>query len=567
VILEAAPGREEEVARELISAGAAPEASYGSLLQASVPVPALREIASLPGVRLVRRPHEPLPAALSEGVGRIGAGLWHAAGYRGGGRRVGILDVGFEGYGSLVGAELPRCLEARSFRSDGDITGGGEPHGTAVAETVADVAPGACLYLANFSTEVELALAVVWLASRGVEVVNFSIVFLNTAGPGDGTGVIADVIAGAAARGILWVGSAGNFADKHWLGRFGDPDGDDVHNFGSTDETQTISATAGERIVVGLRWDDPWGASSNDYDLFLIDRTLTTVLDASVGLQTGTQDPVEVVGIVAPYTGSYHVVVARYCAGSRCPASVELDLMTSRHRLQYQVSERSLGIGPDSTDCLAVGATDVRTDVLEPYSSRGPTTDGRAKPDLTGPAGTSNSIYGAFRGTSASAPHVAGAAALALDAYPYAGWRDLRGFLESRAADMGAPGKDDLYGSGLLSLEAAPAFALASPGDGDTLACGPGAPPQTVTWSHERFDRFKVFVSADPGFPRRGSISSGEKPLRLAAWTVPARVWGEFCRRAGPRAYIRVRGIDRELSKGEPERAGVTETVEVGIEP
>ena len=54
--------------------------------------------------------------------------------------------------------------------------------------------------------------------------------------------------------------------------------------------------------------------------------------------------------------------------------------------------------------------------MIEVFSSQGPTADGRTKPDLAAPDGVSTVSYGnrglAFFGTSASAPHAAGAIAL-----------------------------------------------------------------------------------------------------------------------------------------------------------
>jgi subtilase-type serine protease len=60
--------------------------------------------------------------------------------------------------------------------------------------------------------------------------------------------------------------------------------------------------------------------------------------------------------------------------------------------------------------------------------------------------------YGPFYGTSAAAPHVAGAAALILSMYPNLRTDELRHILESKAIDMGAAGKDNLYGWGRLDL-------------------------------------------------------------------------------------------------------------------
>ena len=60
------------------------------------------------------------------------------------------MDFGFEGYEDLLGTELPEKVTVKSFRGDGDITGGGEIHGTGCAEIVHDVAPDAELYLVNY---------------------------------------------------------------------------------------------------------------------------------------------------------------------------------------------------------------------------------------------------------------------------------------------------------------------------------------------------------------------------------------------------------------------------------
>src|SRR5690606_33373972 len=68
---------------------------------------------------------------------------------------------------------------------------------------------------------------------------------------------------------------------------------------------------------------------------------------------------------------------------------------------------------------LAVGAVDVQTQVLNSSSGRGPTTDGRTKPDILAPTNTraasttSNTALQVFGGTSGATPYASGAAALA----------------------------------------------------------------------------------------------------------------------------------------------------------
>jgi len=90
----------------------------------------------------------------------------------------------------------------------------------------------------------------------------------------------------------------------------------------------------------------------------------------------------------------------------------------------------------------------------EPFSSRGPTNDGRIKPDLTGPDGTTSLTYGTRGGygTSFSSPTVAGAAALILAHDPTLTPDELEDALRFSARDVGAQGNDNTYGSGLLEL-------------------------------------------------------------------------------------------------------------------
>jgi serine protease AprX len=98
---------------------------------------------------------------------------------------------------------------------------------------------------------------------------------------------------------------------------------------------------------------------------------------------------------------------------------------------------------------------------LASFSSRGPTVDGRVKPDISGPgisvraaqAGTTSG-YVTESGTSMATPYVAGAAVLAREVSPSATPAQIRSVLTSTALDVGAAGQDNEYGAGFVDVRA-----------------------------------------------------------------------------------------------------------------
>jgi PGF-pre-PGF domain-containing protein len=113
----------------------------------------------------------------------------------------------------------------------------------------------------------------------------------------------------------------------------------------------------------------------------------------------------------------------------------------------------------DEFNATTVGSTD-SSDTIAPSSSRGPVTlmgDTYIKPDLTAPGVNieSTSYHGGYyikSGTSMATPHVSGAAALILQAYPDMSPLEVRQLLEDTAVDLGTAGKDNTYGSGRIDV-------------------------------------------------------------------------------------------------------------------
>ncbi|NIM58882.1 MAG: S8 family serine peptidase [Candidatus Aminicenantes bacterium] len=453
--------------RQVEAFGGRVETTHRRLLQSVVPLYALQEVADLSSVKYLRLPRKAIPFVISEGVEKTDADEWQTIiSYRSTENvKVCILDLGFQGHEALLGTELPSSVVTKSFRADGDLYT--TAHGTACAEIVHDMAPDAELWLVNFGTDVEYHNAVNWIINQGmddedqkVDIISCSVGWLNS-GAGDGTGLICADVKNAYDNDIIWVSAAGNEAERHWEGAFRDPDSDDWCNFEepaqAEDEWFTFYAVAGTTYQVALNWDD-WGtwmgsdysySEGNDYDLFLYDSG-GLIIASSNNDQTAGAKPEEVIIDTALSSGWRHIRIYKWYA----PRDCKLELFFwGGSDLEYSEPAGSLAIPADSPFAIAVGATDWSDDSYHSYSSRGPTEDGRIKPDLVAPSGVSSATYGdlGFSGTSASAPHVAGAFALLMGKLPYTA-EEIRSIIEARALDLGSNGKDNIFGLGRLKL-------------------------------------------------------------------------------------------------------------------
>jgi subtilisin family serine protease len=390
----------------------------------------------------------------SEGAAVIGVNQWQGIRFRAptDGLRVGVIDLGFKGYEGLRGSELPPedRLITRSFRDDGDLEGDDE-HGAAVAEIIHDIEDSATIYLAAVETVGDINEAITYFIDNRVDVINMSLGCVGC-GPGDGQGDAIDVVERAPANDIPFVTSAGNEADRHWIGTFADADGDGLHDFVPGDESNTFSGEAGDEVIIVMNWDfDNWFVSAQDLDLLLLDAQ-GNVIDQSRSRQAGLagQEAVEEIVITLPFDGIFHVVVQRI----QTSAPQEFELFVEASDLEYVVAERSLTVPADGVRIIAVGAARFSNDVPEGFSSQGPTKDGRMKPEMAAPDGVSTASFGpmGFFGTSAASPHVVGAVALLRGRLGLLSGTDAFQVLTPRLFDLPPNGPDNISGGGRLSL-------------------------------------------------------------------------------------------------------------------
>ena len=393
----------------------------GNRIVAEIYTKEILDIVDLPFVSYM---DTPLKAQLfpdvtvSKGVKCINADKQHSLGTTGKGVKVAIVDFGFAGYEDLLGTELPENVTVMSFRADGDITGGGEIHGTACAEIVHDVAPDAELYLVNYDGySYQLEGVVNYSILEEVDIVSHSAG--STTGLFDGDDYPCTIIDDAVFRhGLIWINAAGNSAQRHWEGIFNDADSNGYHEFElpcDGELGQTFCADKGDFVVLHLSWNDTWSCATQDYDFYIVDSSGSEVVAASENPQNGSfgHIPVEGVGFLAPYTDCFYIVIANYNATK----PVHFELYSWYHDLDCNVEASSLCVEATALGSIAAGAVDCEDcSTLEPYSSRGPTNDGRLKPDYVGPDCVSTCAYSPypFCGTSAATPHVAGAFALQL---------------------------------------------------------------------------------------------------------------------------------------------------------
>ncbi|MBO0719866.1 MAG: S8 family serine peptidase [Blastocatellia bacterium] len=410
-------------------------------------------------------------------------------GVNGAGVKIGVLSTGISNLAqSIATGDLPPDITVLPGQ-EGPLDG----EGTAILEIIHDLAPGAKLYFATAFNGVDsFADNIRALRAAGCDILIDDLLY-GTESPFHDD-VVSKAVEEVIADGALYFSSAGNDGNFNdgtsscWEGDFMDSGitlpsfpGGTLHDFGDGVISNRVESTG--TFILGLWWSDPLGASDNDYDLFIMDNSLTTVLDASTNVQDGEGDPFEAT-IPGAFAGERILIFKHDTAQKR---ALHLDNFGG----QLGIATPGETHGHNSVvGAFGVGAIDVAlanggpfrggpTNPVEVYSSDGyrrvfyksdgtPITPGnllfssnggevRKKPDLTAADGVSTSVPGftSFFGTSASAPHAAAIAALLKSAKPKAPPAQIRDALTKTALDIEAPNFDRDSGAGIIDAFAA----------------------------------------------------------------------------------------------------------------
>ena len=458
------PSNVDGVVNFLENNGGDPRNVGEDYIEAYVPVTLLAELSGQSGVTRVQEIIPPVPSYgnyVSQGVETHLSEAWNQAGYSGQGVKVGVIDLGFYRLLEMSGAELPADIQGMCYTgvgefsndlSDCDVVDEVSPrtppqcieaaqrrapensvHGTAVSESVIDIAPDVSLYVANPYSRGDMQDVVEWMASEGVSVINYSASYIFD-GPGDGTSSSSvsplNTVNQAVANDILFVTSAGNSADNTWFGDYSDPDGDRAISFGGqNDEVNDLPFFECRGYTIQLRWEDSWDAASTDLDLHLYNKAAGGIAFSSDDEQSGGsgQVPWEGLGFTAlADSDDYGLAITH--EGGPVPDWIQL-LYWGPGSIEYYTVSGSIGNPAESANpgMLAVGAAHYwDTHTVTSYSSQGPTPDGRVKPDIVGTDCAVAASYDViisdrfdnnpcwFPGTSQASPHVASMAALAV---------------------------------------------------------------------------------------------------------------------------------------------------------
>ncbi|MEN8159794.1 MAG: S8 family serine peptidase [Myxococcota bacterium] len=473
-----------EIQSEVPSAGA---------FRVWLPLDAVEDLAASPDVIGIHPAGRAMTRATNVSEGDVAHRADEARstyGVDGTGITIGVLSDGVDSLASLqASGDLPAGVTVITVNVNGQdvLQDGSGSEGTAMLEIVTDLAPGANLLFATaFNSQASFAANILALRTAGADVIVDDVAYFAEGMLQDDD--VAAAVDSVVADGALYFSAAGNEGNLNdgtagvWEGDFVDSgedlSGDPVHDFGGGDFLNEI--TVDTPFGFTLHWSDPLLGSSNDYDLYLVNKPGTVIFGAGTDVQDGDDDPYEQIGVFGNNTGRNLLIVRASGAANRYlhlnANRGEFEYTTFGQTGQHAGARGALGVAAvDVDDAAGAGGVFAGTESVETYSSDGPRrvfyeADGtpitpgdfssaggelRAKPDLAAAdcVSTATPGFSTFCGTSAAAPHAAAIAALLLElgATP----TEARDALTGTALDIEASGPDRDSGAGIIEALAA----------------------------------------------------------------------------------------------------------------
>ncbi|MEP7265559.1 MAG: S8 family serine peptidase, partial [Bacteroidota bacterium] len=361
----------------------------------------------------------------------------------GNGVKVGIMS---DSYNTLLGnnaaidvanGDLPSSVQIIKEFPFGRRT----DEGRAMMQIVHDVAPGSDLaFRTGFISAGDFAQGIREMKQAGCDVIVDDITYITE--PFFQDGAVAQAVDEVAGQGVSYFSAAGNYGSKSYEGFFNPvpaPSGiaGSAHDFGGGDVFQNIGLVPGNYTIV-LQWSDSiyslgqtQSGTLNDLDIYLTDNNGVTLF--GFNRDNRGADPLEVLPFTVTDTTTTNLLIVR------AHGNTNVNMKYVVFRGELTILEHNLGTSTivgqaNANGAIAVGAVlysntpayGVNPPTIASFSSTGGTSvygSPRQKPELVAPNGVNTTVnmggpnfdgdlFPNFFGTSAAAPHAAGAAAL-----------------------------------------------------------------------------------------------------------------------------------------------------------
>jgi hypothetical protein len=476
---------------------------HGRYVSGFLPIGALAKAAALTDLQFARA----ALATKSEGAVTSQGDIAQASdlarsnfAVNGGGVVVGTLSDSYNCKGGaasdVAGGDLPAGV---TVLQDEVGCASGTDEGRAMMQIVHDVAPGATqAFYTAFGGTADFANGIIALATTAnASVINDDVLYY--AEPMFQDGVIAQAVDTVKGMGVAYFSAAGNSARKSYESVFRNSGVKGLaprsirHDFDSgtgTDTLMQVTIPANTQVIFVLQWDDPFysvsGTPGADTDMDMIiysagGQALTGGTDNNI-----RGDAVEVFAYTntSSSAASYQIAIERVKGPD--PGKIKFVYFSNMTINEYATNSSTSYGHPIASGARAVGAArysstpayGVSPPAAESYSSYGgleilfdsagnSINDLRQKPEIVAPDGGDTTFFGSdndgngypnFLGTSAAAPHAAGAAALLKSFISTLTPDDIYQALQSTAIDMGPAGFDYRTGYGLIQVDQALAY-------------------------------------------------------------------------------------------------------------